>query len=84
MRTRFRHILEELQRHLPYIIFSVAVGMVVLGVLTILIEVEKFPQASQDLFYVFHPLLCFLAPPQLLQCSGDTIRKLHSTSNCNV
>lgn len=56
MKTKFRHILEELQQHLPYTIFSVAVGMVALGVLTVLIEANKFPQASQNLFHIFHPL----------------------------
>jgi len=56
VKTQFRHILEELQHHLPYTIFSVAVGMVALGVLTVLIEAKEFPQASQNLFHVFHPL----------------------------
>ena len=56
MKRQFRHILGELQRHLPYTIFSVAVGMMALGVLTVLIEAKKFPQASQNLFHVFHPL----------------------------
>jgi len=56
MKTQFRHISEELQKHLPYTIFSVAMGMMALGVLTVLIEAKKFPQASQNLFHVFHPL----------------------------
>ncbi|NIN91944.1 hypothetical protein GTO36_02920 [bacterium] len=56
MKTQFRHILEELQQHLPYTIFSVAVGMMALGALTVLIEGNKFPQASQNLFHIFHPL----------------------------
>ncbi|MFB0528272.1 MAG: hypothetical protein ACETVT_05300 [bacterium] len=56
MKPQFRHILEELQHHLPYTIFSVAVGMVALGALTVLIETNKFPQASQNLFHIFHPL----------------------------
>jgi len=56
MKTRFGHILKELQQHFPYTIFSVAVGMVALGALTVVIEAEKLPQASQDLFHVFHPL----------------------------
>lgn len=56
MKTQFRHILEELQKHLPYTIFSVAMGMMTLGVLTVLIEARKFPQASQNLFHIFHPL----------------------------
>lgn len=56
MKTRFRHILKELQKHLPYTIFSVAMGMMALGVLTVLIEAKKFPQASQNLFHIFHPL----------------------------
>ena len=56
MKTQYRHILEELRKHLPYTIFSVAVGMMALGVLTVLIEAKKFPQASQNLFHVFHPL----------------------------
>jgi hypothetical protein len=56
MKTQFRHILEELQHHLPYTIFSVAVGMVTLGILTVLVDVDRFPQASRELFHVFHPL----------------------------
>mgnify|MGYP001091982069 CR=1 FL=1 len=56
MSRQFRHILEELQQHLPYTIFSVAVGMVALGILTVVIEPQRFPQASQNLFHVFHPL----------------------------
>ncbi len=56
MKTQFRHISEELRHHLPYTIFSVAVGMMALGVLTVLIEANKFPQASQNLFHIFHPL----------------------------
>ena len=56
MKTQSRHILEELQKHLPYTIFSVAMGMMALGVLTVLIEAKKFPQASQNLFHIFHPL----------------------------
>jgi len=56
MKTQFRHILEELQHHLPYTVFSVAIGIMVLGLLTVVIEGEKFPQASQNLFHVFHPL----------------------------
>ena len=56
MKTQFRHISEELQKHLPYTIFSVAVGMMALGVLTVLIEAKKFPQASQNLFHIFHPI----------------------------
>ena len=30
--------------------------MVALGVLTVVIEAKRFPQASQNLFHVFHPL----------------------------
>lgn len=56
MKGQSRHILRELQQHLPYTIFSVAVGMMVLGALTVLIEVKEFPQASQNLFHIFHPL----------------------------
>ena len=56
MKTQSRHILGELQKHLPYTIFSVAMGMMALGVLTVLIEAKKFPQASQNLFHIFHPL----------------------------
>jgi len=56
MKGQSRHILRELQQHLPYTIFSVAVGMMALGLLTVLIETNKFPQASQNLFHIFHPL----------------------------
>ena len=49
----------ELIHHLPYSIFGVALGLIVMGILTfiaILLGSEnRLPAASQELFHVFHP-----------------------------
>ncbi len=54
-----KQILIELIHHLPYSIFGVCIGIVFAGILTffaILMQAEKLlPQASQELFHVFHP-----------------------------
>jgi len=59
MRTHLQHIGEELTEHLPYTIFSVAGGLVVLGILTFVAVVaneKNFTQGTRELFHVFHPL----------------------------
>lgn len=59
MNQKIKYIVVELREHLPYTIFSVSFGLVVLGMLTfvsILLGRENFPQASNALFHVFHPL----------------------------
>ncbi len=55
------HILEELRQHIPYTIFSVAAGIMALGVLSVLIEESIFPQKSERLFHIFHPLHLFFS-----------------------
>ncbi|MDI6640932.1 MAG: hypothetical protein QME68_01290 [Elusimicrobiota bacterium] len=56
IRKQFIHVLKELQEHLPYTVFSVASGIAILGILTVLIPTESFPQLSEKLFHVFHPI----------------------------
>ncbi|MEW6615836.1 MAG: hypothetical protein AB1401_10270 [Thermodesulfobacteriota bacterium] len=49
----------ELRHHLPFSVFSVAVGITVLGVISYmsaLMGVINFSQASYRLFHIFHPL----------------------------
>ncbi len=57
--NKFKYIFVELAHHLPYSIFGVCVGLVVMGFLTffaILMQAEHLlPQASEELFHVFHP-----------------------------
>jgi len=59
------HLVEELEEHLPYSIFSVVLGLLVLGLLTfiaILLKAETvFPKASKELFHVFHPVHLLLS-----------------------
>ena len=56
---KLKQIGAELIRHLPYSIFGVALGLIVMGFLTfiaILLGSEgRLPVASQELFHVFHP-----------------------------
>jgi len=52
------HILEELKAHLPYSIFSVVIGIIILGILTFIAEVfgsNDISNPSKELFHVFHP-----------------------------
>ncbi|NQT75254.1 MAG: hypothetical protein HQ566_01895 [Candidatus Omnitrophica bacterium] len=57
--NKLRHIIIELGAHLPYSIFGVLVGVVILGLLTfftIILDVRHLlPRASEELFHVFHP-----------------------------
>jgi len=56
---KIQYILVELAHHLPYSIFGVSTGLIVMGMLTsfaILVNGESMlPQASLELFHVFHP-----------------------------
>jgi hypothetical protein len=57
--NRFQYILIELAHHLPYSIFGVTIGIILMGLLTfiaILTQTEdRMGIASQELFHVFHP-----------------------------
>ena len=64
MGRQLHHIRIELQEHLPYTIFSVAAGMVALGLLTYvstLLKAREIPQATQGLFHIFHPIHLLLS-----------------------
>ncbi|MCD5390641.1 hypothetical protein LR007_02100 [candidate division NPL-UPA2 bacterium] len=58
MREHLHHLREELGEHLPYTIFSVAVGLGILGMLTFVAELlgAKMAEPAHGLFHVFHPL----------------------------
>lgn len=54
-----RHIFKELREHIPYTMFSVAVGMIILGILTFASDVYGSGDISnpcKGLFHVFHPI----------------------------
>lgn len=59
MKERIRHLGQELRTHLPYTIFSVSMGMIILGLLTFacnILKVEDISDPSRGLFHVFHPI----------------------------
>lgn len=59
MSERLHHLRSELQIHLPYTIFSVSAGMLVLGLLTFvatLLKAQDISTPSQQLFHIFHPV----------------------------
>lgn len=58
-RHDIRHIFLELKEHIPYTIFSVAVGMIALGILTFasgIYGAGDISNPSKGLFHVFHPI----------------------------
>ena len=62
---KLHHIIVELGAHLPYSIFGVAIGIIILGILTfftiILGSESLLPKASRELFHVFHPVHILLS-----------------------
>ena len=56
--SKFQYILVELGQHLPYTIFGVTMGLMLMGILTffgiLLRSEELLPQAAQELFHVSH------------------------------
>lgn len=59
MGRKTKHIFSELTEHLPYTIFSVATGMIVLGLLTFISKIigtGNISSPAQGLFHVFHPI----------------------------
>lgn len=67
MRTgkKLHHIIVELGAHLPYSIFGVVIGIIILGILTfftiILGSESLLPKASRELFHVLHPVHILLS-----------------------
>jgi len=59
IRSKLIQVFVELGRHLPYSIFGVTAGMVMMGVLTFLAHVtggsRELVPASAELFHIFHP-----------------------------
>lgn len=58
-RINIGHIFSELRDHLPYSIFSVAAGMIILGLLTFgaeIIGTNDISGPSKGLFHIFHPV----------------------------
>lgn len=58
---KHNHILIELQHHIPYTIFSVMAGMIILGIITVLTKQSEFSFHTQKLFHIFHPLHLFFS-----------------------
>lgn len=59
MNKSLLHLGKELEKHLPYTIFSVSLGLILVGILTYLafiFKAENFNQGAESLFHVFHPL----------------------------
>ena len=54
-----RHVFLELKEHIPYTIFSVACGMIILGILTFASGIYgsgDISDLSKGLFHIFHPI----------------------------
>lgn len=65
VKTKARHIIEELGEHLPYSIFSVVLALIILGLLTYTALISgtesRLPHASEELFHIFHPVHMLLS-----------------------
>ncbi len=57
--SKLQYVLVELALHLPYSIFGITTGLIAMGVLSFLAILARaeslLPQASMELFHVFHP-----------------------------
>jgi len=59
MNKSFRHLAAELEKHLPFTILSVSVGIIILGILTFFSSLYARTNpltAAASLFHIFHPL----------------------------
>lgn len=59
MNKTFRHLGQELEKHLPYTILSVSVGIIIVGFITYFTSLSPNANtitASASLFHIFHPL----------------------------
>lgn len=54
--AKIKRFLKELRLHLPLTIFSIAMGLIFLALLSVLLQGRDFPQSAQKLYHVFHPL----------------------------
>lgn len=64
-KNKSTHIISELLEHLPYSIFGVIIGIVMMGLLTFvaisLNTKHLLPNAAEELFHVFHPIHILLS-----------------------
>ena len=64
-KSKLKHIIFELGSHLPYSIFGVVIGIIILGILTfftIILNAEHLlPKAAEELFHIFHPIHVLLS-----------------------
>lgn len=59
MKSNATHVMTELREHLPYSIFSVAIGMVILSLISFIAQilgVFDISEPSRGLFHIFHPI----------------------------
>ena len=59
MTNKIKLVFNELSEHLPYTIFTVALGMVLLGAFTFISQVSSsgdISLPSRSLFHIFHPI----------------------------
>lgn len=59
MNKSLHHLGVELEKHLPYAIYSVSVGIIIVGILTYLTSLSASANPtvlSASLFHIFHPL----------------------------
>lgn len=64
-RRKLVHIFQELSEHLPYSAFGVIISLMILGILNYFAVAFKaqgtLPQASENLFHIFHPIHMLLS-----------------------
>lgn len=58
-KSKSRYILTELIHHIPFSVFGVMIGLLMMGVLTFIAEISghghDLAEASMELYHVFHP-----------------------------
>jgi len=63
--NKLHHIIIELGEHLPYSIFGVIIGLIILGILTFFVIILRsaylLPMAAKELFHIFHPIHILLS-----------------------
>ncbi len=56
MQKKLKFILLELKSHLPFSVLSSALGIMLVGILTILLPLKQPILVNERLFHIFHPL----------------------------
>lgn len=59
MEMKNMHIWEEMRHHLPFSILSVSIGLILVGIFTIMTEmlgIEDVSPHSKEMFHIFHPV----------------------------